>query len=83
MRTPSCPSPPVPPSELPDIAAEVTERVAARGRGEPEWLADWSQMYAAASAHDDDDARAMLLDVLYAFDAWLASRRPTRLRRIS
>jgi hypothetical protein len=82
MRTPSRPSAPAP-AELPDIVAEVTARAASRGRAEREWLTDWRQMYAAASAHDDEEGQAMLLDVLYAFDAWLASRRPTRLRRIS
>lgn len=66
-----------------DFIAAVCERVSVRGRQERRWFEDWKAGYDAAGEAGDEDACELLLDILVAFDALLAEKRPSRLRRVA
>ena len=66
-----------------DFIAAVSERISVRGRQERQWFEDWKADYHAAGEAGDNDGCELLLDILVAFDALLAKKRPNCLRRVA
>jgi hypothetical protein len=57
------------------LVREVAERLCSRGQTEREWFEGWQAEFDAVTADADDEARAVLVDMLIAFDHWQRDKR--------
>lgn len=70
-------------TELAGYIQEVAERASGRGDDEREWFEGWLAEFTEATENMDDEASALLVDVLVAWDRWLSSRNPIPRRAVS
>ena len=59
-----------------DLIREIRDRLSCHGAAECECLDRWQEEFDAVAADGDDEACALLVDVLVAFDKWQADERP-------